>query len=63
MCLKLYHLLYADEKVILGETATALQNALDRMNEFCNLWSLTVNTEVVILPKVKLRKTPNFEFK
>ena len=54
--LKLYMLLYADDTVILAESATELQNALDGMSEYCNIWGLQVNaakTKIVVVWKCK----------
>lgn len=41
--LKLFVLLYADDTVILSESADGLQSALDVYNEYCKQWKLTVN--------------------
>lgn len=41
--LKLFVLLYADDTVILSESANGLQSALDVYNEYCKQWKLTVN--------------------
>ena len=46
---KLSYLLYADDLVILSQTATGLQNAIDLLSEFCHSWKLVVN-----LKKLKL---------
>ena len=62
---KLYLLLYADDTIIIAESPTDFQNALDGMYDYCKLWHLSVNTEktkVVIFSKGKLRKKPTFEF-
>ena len=40
---KLSSLLYADDLVILSQTATGLQNAINILNSFCNKWKLNVN--------------------
>ena len=40
---KLNSLLYADDLIILLQTATGLQNAIDLLSEFCNSWKLAVN--------------------
>ena len=53
---KLFILLYADDTVILAETASDLQAALNAMLEYCNLWNLEVNatkTKVVVFCKSK----------
>ena len=62
---KLYLLLYADDTIIIAESSTDLQNALDGRYDYCKLWHLSVNTEktnVVNFSKGKLRKKPSFEF-
>ena len=40
---KMFILLYADDTVILSDSAENLQVALDKLCEFCRKWSLTVN--------------------
>jgi hypothetical protein len=51
--LKLFILLYADDTVILSESATDLQYALDNFYIiYCTQWKLTVN----------VNKTKNFVF-
>ena len=42
--LKLFVLQYADDTVIVSETAEDLQNALNIYEQYCNIWKLTVNT-------------------
>ena len=57
--IKLFVLLYADDTVILGETAEDLQNSID---SFLKYWKLKVNeskTKVVIFGA---RKTDSFSF-
>ena len=44
-------LCYADDLVIMSESARGLQNSLDKLSDYCNKWNLTVNiskTQVVI---------------
>ena len=51
---KLSCLMFADDLVILSESAKGLQNALDKLYEYCTKWGLTVNTgktKVVIFNK------------
>ena len=38
-------LIYADDTVVLSETAEDMQNALDAMNEYCNAYGLKINTD------------------
>ena len=42
--IKLSCLMFADDLVILSESAKGLQNALDKLYEYCSQWGLTVNT-------------------
>ena len=54
---KLCVLLYADDTVLLAESADELQAALDTLAAYCKLWDLTVNlskTNVVIFSKGKI---------
>ena len=37
-------LLYADDIILFGKKPTDLQNALNYLEEYCNKWKLTVNT-------------------
>jgi hypothetical protein len=62
-------LLYADDTVILAESADELQDALDALSAYCKRWDLTVNlskTNVVIFSKgritTKLPKSGKFLF-
>ena len=41
--LKLFVMLYADDTVILAETADDLQNALTQYALYCDTWTLTIN--------------------
>ena len=40
---KISCLLYADDLVILSESATGLQTYLDKLNDYCNRWNLKIN--------------------
>ena len=42
--LKLFILLYADDTVILADTAEDLQNALNNYQLYCNTWKLSINS-------------------
>ena len=62
---KLYVLLYADDTIVMAESAEELQRALDAIKNYCNLWKLTVNTsktKIVIFARGKIRKKPTFKF-
>jgi hypothetical protein len=52
--IKIFVLLYADDTVILTESAQDLQKALDHFHAYCNIWKLTVNvpkTQVIIFSR------------
>ena len=60
--LKLFIMLYADDTIILAETANDLQNALDAYNSYCTNWKLTINTtksKIVVFSK---GRPSNFNF-
>ena len=61
--MRLYVLLYADDTIILAETADELQDALNGLAEYCKKWHLKVNiakTKIVIFSRGKVRKYPKF---
>ena len=61
--MRLYVLLYADDTIILAETAEDLLQALNGLNSYCQKWSLKTNvseTKIVIFSKRKVTKFPNF---
>ena len=65
MFMKLHIMLYADDTILLAETAEGLQQALDSMNEYCKQWKLSVNTDktkVVIFSRGKVRNLPVFTY-
>ena len=54
---------YADDNIIMAESVPELQEALNSLHEYCQLWSLSVNitkTKIVIFSKGKVRKHPKF---
>jgi hypothetical protein len=62
VCVKLFLLLCADDTVLSAESKTDLQNALNAMSDYCNIWNLVVNeakTKVVVFSKSK----PKDDFK
>jgi hypothetical protein len=64
--LKMYVLLYADDTILLAESATDLQVMLDTMEEYCNTWELDINiskTKIVIFSRGKVRNIPVFLYK
>ncbi len=61
--LKLLVLLYADDTLILAETADGLQLALDALSDYCDMWKLRINsikTKIIIFQKRKSRTKPIF---
>ena len=61
--INLYVLLYADDTIILAESAEQLQKALRELNEYCRKWSLKINTsktKIVIFSRGKVKKYPKF---
>ena len=52
--LTLNNLLYADDLVLVSETSSGLQNCLDKLQEYCDKWRLTVNikkTKTIVVEK------------
>ena len=63
MCFKMHLLLYPDDAIIMAESAEELQLALQALDDYCKMWSLTVNMnkkKVVIFPRDKVIKHPTF---
>ncbi len=61
--LKLLVLLYADDTIILSESAEGLQFALNALVDYCIKWKLVINnskTKIMIFQKRKPRRQPNF---
>ena len=55
--LKLFIILYADDTVLMSESANDLQNSLNKYQEYCDTWKLTVNTSksnILIFSKGRL---------
>ena len=60
---KLFILLYADDTIILFNTAAGLQKSLNDLKNYCTEWRLRVNcskTKVFIFEKRKARRQPKF---
>ena len=56
--IKLFIILYADDTVLLSESAEGLQLALIYFEEYCDIWKLKVNTSkttIVIFSKNKVK--------
>ena len=63
--LQMYVLLYADDTIILSESAIELQKALDALYDYCGVWDLKVNTSktnIVIFSRGKITVYPVFKF-
>ena len=63
--LKLYVLLYADDTVLVAESAEVLQKSITLMKNYCDLWRLNINvskTKITIFSRGKKRNTPKFQF-
>ena len=63
--LYIFCLLYADDTLILAETAEELQDALNALYTYCETRGLKVNldkTKVVIFSRGKVRKYRNFYY-
>ena len=61
--LRLYVLLYADDTVVMAESQSELQKALNAVHNYCMEWNLTVNvdkTKIVVFSRGKLRNKPVF---
>ena len=61
--IKLFAILYADDTIILADSAQNMQKALDIFQSYCKTWKLQVNTaktKIMIFSKRKLRQ--HFEF-
>ena len=65
LLVKMYTLLYADDTIVLAESADELQKALNAVHEYCEMWDLSVNaskTKIVIFSRGKVQKYPTFCF-
>ena len=63
--IKIFVLLYADDTIVLAESAEELQSALNAVHDYCNDWSLHVNTtktKIVVFSSGKVRNLPTFWF-
>ena len=61
----MYTLPYADDTVIMAESAHELQTDLDAVFSFCKLWYLELkisNTKVIFFSRGKVRKYIKFTF-
>ena len=62
---RIFCLLYADDTVVLAESPTELQSALDAVHSYCQEWKLSVNitkTKVVMFSRGRVKRAPTFLF-
>ena len=62
--INMYVLLYADDTLVMAESPTELQLALDEVGVYCNNWGLSINqtkTEVVIFSRGRVKTQYNFK--
>ena len=58
-------LLYADDTIVLAENACELQNALDAVHDYCDMYKLTVNikkTKIIVFSRGKVKRFPTFKY-
>ena len=63
--LKLFTILYADDTVLLAESVDDLQEQLNCLSEYCNLWKLKVNVDkskVMVFTKGRLPNNVTFTY-
>ncbi|CAL4162031.1 unnamed protein product, partial [Meganyctiphanes norvegica] len=61
--IELYVLLFADDTVILAESANELQLALDALQDYCRIWKLKINVDkskIIRFSKRRTKNLPNF---
>ena len=57
--LKFFIILYADDTVIMAESAADLQKQLDSFSDYCDIWRLKVNVEKSKIVVFSQGRTPN----
>jgi hypothetical protein len=64
--IKVSCLMYADDIVLISESAKGLQNCLNKLSNYCDIWNLSVNidkSKVIIFNKSgKVIKKDNFNY-
>ena len=63
--IKLFTLLYADDTILLSESAADLQSMLHILHNYCQKWQLTVNTDktkIVVFSRGKIRNLPQISY-
>ena len=56
--LKLYILLYADDTIVMAESESELQEALNEVSEYCDKWKLRINVSKTKIIRFTKRKNP-----
>ena len=56
------HLLYADDIVLISESANGLQNSINSLHKFCAKWHLIVNTSKTKVMQIGLKTRKNFTY-
>jgi len=56
------HLLYADDIVLISESATGLQNSIDSLHNFCSKWHLIVNISKTKVMKIDVKNPDNLKY-
>ena len=56
------HLLYADDIVLISESAKGLQNSIDSLHKFCSKWHLIVNISKTKVMKSNAKNPDNFKY-
>ena len=63
--LNMFILLYADDTAILSESEKDMQECLNMLRNYCNIWGLHINvrkTKVMVFSRGKIRNIPKFTF-
>ena len=63
--LRIFSMLYADDTIVMAESAKELQNALNAVHDYCRTWFLTVNTsktKIIVFSRGKTRQHPIFTY-
>jgi len=61
----LFLLMYADDTILLAETAKDMQKAINYLQHYCNIFGLSINTQktkVLIFSRGKIRNVPAFTY-
>ena len=65
ICIKLFTILYADDTVLLAQSAQQLQNKINHFQNYCQKWNLKTNidkSKVVIFSKGRLPENLKFTY-